>query len=80
MISTTESVDRKWGWEFGEDGLMTPDEACDLIGCGRTKLDQLLADRVLRKGKDPNFNPNSKGTRVKICRRSVREYIRSMEV
>lgn len=77
---TVSAVDQDWGWEFGCEGLMTLDDACEMLSVSRNTLDRLCTEKFLRKGKSPRHDPKNKATRVYICRRSVREYMRSMEV
>lgn len=68
-------ADKKYGYEFGCDGLASPEEACELIaGICKDTLYQLCNEGKLRKGKMPERRT------VGICRRSIRDYIRSMEV
>jgi hypothetical protein len=84
MIATKETIVKAAGqefeWAFGCDGLLTLEEACDLLRVSRNTLDRLCAEKYLRKGKSPRHDPRNKATRVYICRRSLNEYLRSMEV
>ncbi len=68
-------ADEKFGYEFGCDGLVSRDEACQLLGgVSVDTLEDLYRENKIRKGKMP-------GRRVVgICRRSLRNYIRSMEL
>lgn len=71
--------DRQWGYTFGCDGLLTIDQVQEVLPVSRKTIYRLCADRLLRKGKNPQHDPRSSGA-VFICRRSLSEYVRSMEV
>lgn len=66
-------VDAKFGYEFGCEGLMTVDEACKMLSLTRWTIDKLHLEGKLRKG-------HITGGRVRICRRSVREYLATLEI
>lgn len=61
-----------WEHEFGVDGLMNPDDVCELMAWSRDTLDRRLVDGSLWKGTDPVSG------RVKVDRRSVTQYMRRM--
>ncbi|SFJ27219.1 MerR family transcriptional regulator [Planctomicrobium piriforme] len=67
-------ADLEHGYVFGCDGLMGVSEVCDHLSIGRATLDRLVVRGALRKGKDGETG------RVSICKRSVMEYVRGMEV
>ena len=87
MIATMKATskdlrpaDQKHGYVFGCDGLLTIDEACDWLKVSRYTLDRLCSDGFVRKGKSARADAKSRAGRVYICKRSVDEYVRSMEV
>lgn len=66
-------ADEKWGYQFGVDGLLSAEDACNFLGgCHRHTLDNYAADGKIRKGKS--------GNRIVICRRSLEEYVSNIEV
>jgi len=72
IARTQSAADRKWGYEFACDGLMSKDEAMShLGGISRRTLGRLMAERVIRSGKLTG--------KVVLCRRSVVEYAKSRE-
>ena len=66
-------ADAEFGYVFGCEGLMTVDEVCETLSITRWTIDKLHGDKSLRKG-------HITGNRVRICRRSVREYLATLEV
>jgi len=68
-------ADLKWGFEFGIEGVMTTKDVCGFLSTNRTTLSRLVDEGRLRKGKR---GENIKSRSV-YCRRSVREYVRSLE-
>ncbi len=73
-MSPTEADDA-FGYEFGCDGLANRQQACEMLGSVSVDvLEDLCREGKVRKGKMP-------GKRVVgICRRSLRNYIRTMEL
>lgn len=68
-------TDESHGYEFGCDGLMSRDEVCQFIaGVSVDTLDSLCERGEIRKGKIPQ------GRKAVYCRRSVREFVRRMEI
>ncbi len=78
MATTTPQLfavtDQRYGYEFGCDGLVSVQKARDLLAdCSADTIKRLCGEGKLRKGKMP-------GRRTKgICRRSIMEYIKTME-
>ena len=67
--------ERKYGYVFGCDGLMTYDEACQFLAVSLRKLYELIDEGRVRKGK----LTSSKQGSVRLCRRSVVLYAASLE-
>ncbi|MFG0332543.1 MAG: helix-turn-helix transcriptional regulator [Maioricimonas sp. JB049] len=65
--------DQYYGYQFGCDGLLTVREVEDLLRVSRSTIWRMCADGTLRKGRDEARR------KVRICRRSVSEYIKSLE-
>lgn len=70
--SKTGPADLKWGYPFGVDGVVGSEAAAALLDCHRTTLYTLCNDGKIRRGKLNN--------RAKFCRRSITDYLRSLEV
>lgn len=72
MGLTVVKADDYWSYSFGADGVLTPEAAVEMLGgcCERT-LQRRVAERKIRRGKD--------GSRVLYCRRSVMDYLASLE-
>lgn len=69
---STTAVERKWGFAFGVDGLMNLEEARQHLGnMSRKTVDRLAEACHIRRGKV--------GARVVFCRRSVVEYVKTVE-
>lgn len=68
--------DEMFGYIFGCDGLMSMDEVCTFLGkdVAHDTVDRLIAENKLRAG-----NLRGKRGRVRICRRSLMEYVSSIE-
>jgi len=73
MSTQTKSpADEKHGYEFGCDGVLDVSEAGEKLGvCERTVWNYINQERF-RHGRHPD------GKKI-ICRRSLTEYIRSLE-
>lgn len=70
--------DRSWGYRFGCDGVVTKREACRLLGDVHERtLYRRIAERVLRKG---YAKPNQKRSGLRICRRSIEDYLAACKV
>jgi hypothetical protein len=68
-------TDETHGYEFGCDGLMGREEVCKFIaGVSVDTLEDLCDRGEIRKGKIPG------GRKAFFCRRSVREFVRRMEL
>jgi hypothetical protein len=73
QVELKTPADERWGYPFGVDGLMGTDEACRFLGgCHRHTLDNIASEGNIRKGKS--------GNRIVICRRSIEDYVSSIEV
>jgi excisionase family DNA binding protein len=64
-------ADKTWGFLFGVDGLLTLDQAQGFLGVSQRTVYRLLDDGVLRRGKVRG--------KVVICKRSVLEYLKTVE-
>lgn len=65
-------VDTEWGYQFGVDGVCSLQEAMELLALSRDTIKRRANDGLLRLGED--------GGRVRVCRRSIQEYLRGIEV
>lgn len=65
-------ADKTWGFRFGEDGVVSVNEAMRILSVGRTKLYELFDDGKVRRG---NID-----RKVIVCRRSILEYLKTVEV
>ena len=66
------AADNAFGYEFGVDGTIDADAACEMLaGISRRTLDRLVAARKIRAGLP--------GGRLGICVRSLKDYLRSVE-
>lgn len=66
-----QGADKQWGFKFGVDGLLTIEQTQTFLGVSQRTVYRLINDRSLRRGyvrKKPV-----------ICRRSVAEYLRTVE-
>ena len=73
LARTGSAADRKWGYEFGVDGLMSTDEAqAWLGGISRRTLGRIMSEGSIRRGVGRG--------KVVLCRRSVIEYAKSLEL
>lgn len=63
--------DVDWGYRFGIDGVMSMGTACELLDVSRETVRRRAGEGRLRMGHD--------GGRVKICRRSLLDYIKQLE-
>lgn len=62
----------RWGYEFGCDGIVSIREAAKMLGgVSLTTVYRRISEGLLRHGVD--------GGRAIICRRSLTEYIASLE-
>lgn len=69
---TDNNADTSYGYAFGIDGVVSMQETCKLLGdVSRDTVDRLCEARKLRRGKTDGL--------VRICRRSLTNYIRSLE-
>ena len=66
-------ADRKYGYRFGCDGLMSIEETCEFLNISRWTLNARIDAGHIRKGKHLD------GRAVVICRRSVQEYLSRLE-
>lgn len=69
-----KGADKSFGYAFGCEGLVSTEEAMQILAVSRYTLDRRVADHSLRKGRHPG------GGRVAFCRRSIREYLARMEL
>lgn len=67
-------ADASWGYSFGELGTLSVADACSFIGVHRTTLYRYCNRHLIRKGRLPGSRA------VRICKRSLTEFVRSMEV
>ena len=67
----TSPADQRWGFQFGVDGLMTTPEACEFLKVSRYVIYALVKAGSIRRG------GQRKGMR--LCKRSVQAYARTLE-
>lgn len=81
MIRTTTTTrtpaEKRWGYTFGERGVCPIDDAAKLLGCSRRTVERRVQEGYLRKG---YAKPGAITSGVVICRRSIEDYLRSLEV
>lgn len=65
------AASRQFGYTFGDEGVVTMKEACRLLGMCRDTVKLKAAAGQIRIGSD--------GGRIKLCRRSIREYLATLE-
>jgi|688.fasta_scaffold483403_2 excisionase family DNA binding protein len=75
---TANPTDTKWGYRVGVDGLVDIAEAAKLLGgVHRRTVERMAKDGLLRRCEIGRAG-KQRG-RIKICRRSLMDYIRSTE-
>jgi excisionase family DNA binding protein len=65
-------ADEMFGYTFGVDGVMKMSAACEFLDVSRATIDRLAESNKIRIGKIGNGQ-------VRICRRSINDYVRSLE-
>jgi len=65
------TADAEWGYRFGIDGVVTMREACELLALSHDTIKRRAAEGRLRLGND--------GGRIKVCRRSIADYLSEIE-
>jgi hypothetical protein len=72
IVDDVTPADRKWGYRFGVDGIVTAKKAQEMLGnLSRSVLDKRAVSGVIRRGKE--------GGRTVFCTRSIREYLHNLE-
>jgi len=71
--SAGNEADKKWGYVFGCDGLMSARQAADFLSVSDRSLDRMAAHGDIRKGVMPR-----NGHRA-FCKRSVVEFAQGLE-
>lgn len=71
MAEKLTGADQEWGFRFGVDGVLSVREVLKHLSIGRTKLYELFDERKLRRGHI--------GKKVVVCRRSIQEYLKTIE-
>lgn len=69
--TTDRPADRQYGYDFGCEGVVTRENAMQLLDCAKSTLYRLCAAGVVRRGK--------LGPRARFCKRSILEHLRSLE-
>lgn len=69
-------ADAEWGYRFGCDGVLGTAAACDFMSTSRWTLERLVDAGQIRKGKADN----GPGGAVKFCRRSLKDYLATLEI
>lgn len=70
--SKSHPADDAHGYAFGVDGVVGAETAAALLDCHRTTLYRLCKQGHIRRGK--------LNKRARFCRRSIADYLRSLEV
>lgn len=65
-------ADDAYGYTFGVDGVVSRETAQQLLDCHHATLYRLCKKGLIRRGR--------LGKRARFCRRSITEYMRSLEV
>jgi hypothetical protein len=65
-------ADKSWGFRFGCDGVVSVNEAMEHLGIARTKLYELKNSGKIRTGKIDR--------KTVVCRRSMNEFLKTVEV
>ncbi len=72
IVSDASPADRKWGYRFGVDGIVSCNDAREMLGgLSRSVLDKRAAQGLVRRGKE--------GGRTVFCIRSLKMYLNSIE-
>lgn len=72
----TRPSDQKWGYPFGEEGLMSLEQAAEFLGgVSKRTVYRLIEAGRIRAG---NIGPGSR-SHSKICRKSIRLYVKGCE-
>lgn len=66
------AADKAWGYIFGVDGLMDPEEAGEFLAVSGRQLDRFATSGWIRKGLMPS------GVR-RFCRKSIVDFARTRE-
>ncbi len=69
--TTTRPANREYGYQFGCDGVMTVPQAMAFLSCSRSAVYRLIKDGKIRRGK--------LGPAARICRRSIAQYLDTIE-
>lgn len=64
-------ANRAYGYPFGVDGVLTVPQAMEFLACSKSTLYRLMRSGKLRRGKI--------GPVVRICRRSIANYLDGIE-
>lgn len=70
--SKESPADAAYGYPFGVDGVVNRSTATALLDCHKATLYRLCNRGIIRRG--------LAGGRAKFCRRSIDDYLRSLEV
>lgn len=73
VVNTSETEsDRKWGYRFGVEGIVSLEEAAAMLaGCSTRTVERRIEQGLIRPGKH--------GGRLVICKQSLLDYIASLE-
>jgi hypothetical protein len=75
---TASPTETKWGYRFGVDGLVDITEAASQLGgVHKRTVERMAKDGLIRMGEIGRAN--SQRGRLKICKRSLADYIKSCE-
>jgi hypothetical protein len=72
----TRPADQKWGYPFGEEGLLSLEQAAEFLGnVSKRTVYRLAADGRIRVG---TIGLSARG-HAKVCRKSLRLYVKGCE-
>ncbi|MEQ8852866.1 helix-turn-helix domain-containing protein [Gimesia sp.] len=80
MTTATESpADKKYGYTFGCDGVVDYSTAARMLGVCKRTVERYVENQDEFKRFRVGRHPGKKNQKCVICRRSLNDYIRSIE-
>lgn len=74
--TTPSPAEKRWGYPFGERGVLPIAEAAALLGRSERTVERRVEQGYLRRG---YAKPGIPQSGIVICRRSLNEYLASCE-
>ena len=75
-MTAKSPAEKRWGYPFGERGILPIGEAAKLLGMSERTVERRIAEGYLRRGYAKPGVPQSGSV---ICRRSLMDYLASLE-